>query len=91
MGRWLPVCGALAACAAPGSPPNPPGGLDAEGFRALMSRVAARAHRFEFLGGENGIEFPIHMTWHYLVLDPDTQVGAGEIHLWAETGSTTGL
>ena len=109
MGRWLLVCGALAACAAPRSPPTPSGGLDAEGFRAPMERVAAdwregnaakavecftedalyeepprkqfhsgRADLFGFFGGEKGTELPMHMTWHHLVFDPVTQVGAGE-------------
>jgi hypothetical protein len=101
MGRWLLVCGALAACAAPRSAPTPPGGLDAEEFRALMERVAAkavecftedalyeeppgkqlhsgRADLFEFFRGERGTELPMHMTWHHLVFDPATQVGAGE-------------
>ena len=38
MRRWLLVCLALAACAAPRSAPTPPGGLDVDGFRALMER-----------------------------------------------------
>lgn len=41
MRRWLLVCLALAACAGPRSAPTPPGGLDVDGFRALMERVAA--------------------------------------------------
>ena len=107
--RWLLVCLGLAACAAPRSPPTPTGGLDVEGFRALMEHVAAgwregnaakaveyfsedalyeepprkqfhsgRADLFEFFGGEKGTERPMHMTWHHLVFDPATQVGAGE-------------
>ena len=38
MRRWLLVCLALAACAGPRSAPTPPGGLDVDGFRALMER-----------------------------------------------------
>lgn len=41
MRQWLLAWVAFAACAAPGYGPTPPGGLAAEGFRALMERVAA--------------------------------------------------
>jgi len=43
-----------------------------------MEQVAAGARHFEFFGGEKGTKLPMHMTWHHLVFDPDTQVGAGE-------------
>ena len=39
---------------------------------------SGRADLFEFFGGEKGTEKPMHMTWHHLVFDPVTQVGAGE-------------
>jgi hypothetical protein len=38
---------------------------------------SGRADLFEFFGGEKGSEKPMHMTWHHLVFDPITQVGAG--------------
>ena len=109
MRRWLLSCAVLAACAGPRSPPTPSAGLDEDGFRTLMERVAAgwregnarkaadcftedalyeepprqqfhagRADLFEFFGGERGTDLPMQMTWHHLVFDPSTQVGAGE-------------
>jgi ketosteroid isomerase-like protein len=39
---------------------------------------SGRADLYEFFGGEAGTEKPMHMTWHHLVFDPVTQVGAGE-------------
>jgi hypothetical protein len=37
-----------------------------------------RAALFEFFGGDKKPEPPMHMTWHHLVFDEATQVGAGE-------------
>jgi hypothetical protein len=79
MRRWLLVCWALAACAGPRSTPTPPAGLDAEGFGALVERVAAGAHRFELFGGKRVTELPMQMTWHHLGFEPGTQVGAGGV------------
>jgi SnoaL-like domain len=39
---------------------------------------SGRADLLEFFGGEKGTDKPMHMTWHHLVFDPVTQVGAGE-------------
>ncbi|SRR5581483_11295698 len=45
-------------------PPSPPH----RGRRAL----------YEFFGGANGRELPMHMTWHHLIFDPVQQIGVGE-------------
>jgi hypothetical protein len=37
-----------------------------------------RAALFEFFGGGRRVEPPMQMTWHHLVFDETTQVGAGE-------------
>ncbi len=37
-----------------------------------------RAALYEFFGGAQGRELPMHMTWHHLVFDPAQQIGAGE-------------
>jgi hypothetical protein len=33
---------------------------------------------FEFFGGANGFETPMHMTWHNLAFDENHQIGFGE-------------
>lgn len=33
---------------------------------------------FEFFGGNNGPDKPMHMVWHHLAFDPETQVGFGD-------------
>ncbi len=110
MRRWLLSVVVLVGCAAARPPlPAAGGGLDADGFRALMERVAegwregnatkavecftedalyeepprkqfhsGRANLFEFFGGTKGTDLPMHMTWHHLVFDARTQIGAGE-------------
>lgn len=37
-----------------------------------------RAALYEFFGGDAGTEVPMHMTWHHLIFDEATQIGAGE-------------
>jgi ketosteroid isomerase-like protein len=37
-----------------------------------------RAELFEFFGGENGPDIPMHMTWHHLAFNEEEQVGFGE-------------
>jgi ketosteroid isomerase-like protein len=37
-----------------------------------------RAALYEFFGGERGRPRPMHMTWHHLVFDEETQIGMGE-------------
>jgi len=39
---------------------------------------SGREDLFEFFGGRKGTEPPMHMTWHHLVFDERTQIGAGE-------------
>ena len=36
------------------------------------------ADLFEFFGGTNGTDKPMRVTWHHLVFDARTQIGAGE-------------
>lgn len=33
---------------------------------------------YEFFGGEQGPEIPMHMTWHHLAFNEEEQVGFGE-------------
>ena len=33
---------------------------------------------FEFFGGTGGTDLPMHMVWHHLAFDPQTQIGFGE-------------
>ena len=33
---------------------------------------------FDFFGGVQGRPEPMHMTWHYLIFDEETQIGTGE-------------
>jgi ketosteroid isomerase-like protein len=33
---------------------------------------------YEFFGGEEGTDLPMHMTWHHLAFNEDGQVGFGE-------------
>jgi hypothetical protein len=47
------------------SPPNP---------RIRRGRPAL----YEFFGGSQGRPRPMHMTWHHLVFDEQTQIGMGE-------------
>lgn len=37
-----------------------------------------RDELFEFFGGENGTDIPMHMTWHHLAFNEEEQVGFGE-------------
>lgn len=39
---------------------------------------SGRADLFEFFSRPNGTDTPMHMTWHHLVFDAGTQIGAGE-------------
>ena len=39
---------------------------------------SGRPDLFEFFGGTNGTDKPMHMTWHHLVFDARAQIGAGE-------------
>lgn len=43
-----------------------------------------RAELFRFFGGESGREAGMHMRWHHLSFNADTQTGAGEFTFsWA--------
>jgi hypothetical protein len=37
-----------------------------------------RDELYEFFGGPNGPEIPMHMTWHHLAFNEEEQVGFGE-------------
>jgi hypothetical protein len=37
-----------------------------------------RTELYEFFGGANGPDIPMHMTWHHLALNEEEQVGFGE-------------
>ena len=37
---------------------------------------------YEFFGGDAGREQPMHMFWHHLAYNPETQVGMGEFSFW---------
>jgi hypothetical protein len=37
-----------------------------------------RAALYEFFGGDQGPDIPMHMTWHHLAFNEDEQVGFGE-------------
>jgi hypothetical protein len=37
-----------------------------------------RAALYEFFGGDQGPDVPMHMTWHHLAFNEDEQVGFGE-------------
>ncbi len=36
-----------------------------------------RAALYQFFGGDSGPQSPMHMTWHHLVFDEETRIGAG--------------
>jgi uncharacterized protein (TIGR02246 family) len=37
-----------------------------------------RGELYQFFGGDKPPQPPMSMEWHYLVFDPETQIGAGE-------------
>lgn len=39
---------------------------------------------FEFFGGDDGRDRPMHMVWHHLTYNSDTGIGMGEFSFWIE-------
>ena len=37
-----------------------------------------RTELYEFLGGDNGTDIPMQMTWHHLAFNEEDQIGFGE-------------